>query len=112
MIRHLVSYRIICREAKRKSTVEGIWRRRHAAQMIDHIPNQSKSLPTPKPTFFEHINSPQPSQKTFIVKQKLAKKSRQNRPVPQWFRLKTDSESQIIHCAYSILIFRQDPVQR
>lgn len=28
-----------------------------------------------------------------IVKQKLAKKARQNRPIPQWFRLKTDSES-------------------
>ena len=37
-------------------------------------------------------HSPQPSQKTFRIKQKLAKKSRQNRPVPQWFRLKTDSE--------------------
>lgn len=35
----------------------------------------------------------QPSQKTFIIKQKLAKKARQNRPIPQWFRLKTDSES-------------------
>lgn len=34
----------------------------------------------------------QPSQKTFRIKQKLAKKARQNRPVPQWFRLKTDSE--------------------
>lgn len=34
----------------------------------------------------------QPSQKTFIVKQKLAKKARQNRPLPQWFRLKTDSK--------------------
>ncbi|EKC98879.1 Rpl39 [Trichosporon asahii var. asahii CBS 8904] len=31
-----------------------------------------------------------PSQKSFIVKQKLAKKARQNRPIPQWFRLKTD----------------------
>lgn len=33
----------------------------------------------------------QPSQKTFKIKQKLAKKARQNRPIPQWFRLKTDS---------------------
>nr|AAS92521.1 RPL39 [Cryptococcus gattii] len=36
----------------------------------------------------------QPSQKTFIVKQKLAKKARQNRPLPQWFRLKTDNKIQ------------------
>ena len=43
----------------------------------------------------------QPSQKTFRIKQKLAKKSRQNRPVPQWFRLKTDSESSL----YSLMIW-------
>ncbi|WWD07975.1 60S ribosomal protein [Kwoniella europaea PYCC6329] len=35
-----------------------------------------------------------PSQKTFIIKQKLAKKARQNRPIPQWFRLKTDNTIQ------------------
>ncbi|ODO03103.1 60S ribosomal protein L39 [Cryptococcus amylolentus CBS 6273] len=35
-----------------------------------------------------------PSQKSFIVKQKLAKKARQNRPLPQWFRLKTDNKIQ------------------
>lgn len=28
----------------------------------------------------------QPSQKTFRIKQRLAKASRQNRPIPQWFR--------------------------
>lgn len=37
---------------------------------------------------------PQPSQKTFRIKQKLAKKARQNRPIPQWFRLKTDNTIQ------------------
>nr|ODN76421.1 60S ribosomal protein L39 [Cryptococcus depauperatus CBS 7841] len=35
-----------------------------------------------------------PSQKTFIIKQKLAKKARQNRPLPQWYRLKTDNKIQ------------------
>ncbi|WVW78771.1 60S ribosomal protein L39 [Kwoniella bestiolae CBS 10118] len=35
-----------------------------------------------------------PSQKSFIIKQKLAKKARQNRPIPQWFRLKTDNTIQ------------------
>ncbi|KAI9635489.1 ribosomal protein L39e, partial [Dioszegia hungarica] len=36
----------------------------------------------------------QPSQKRFVIKQKLAKKARQNRPIPQWFRLKTDGAIQ------------------
>ncbi|KZT53850.1 ribosomal protein L39e [Calocera cornea HHB12733] len=35
-----------------------------------------------------------PSQKTFRVKQKLAKAARQNRPIPQWFRLKSDTKIQ------------------
>ncbi|KAH7335812.1 ribosomal L39 protein-domain-containing protein [Rhizoctonia solani] len=35
-----------------------------------------------------------PSQKTFRTKRILAKASRQNRPLPQWFRLKTDSKIQ------------------
>ncbi|CAN3376081.1 hypothetical protein JNB11_02415 [Kocuria palustris] len=32
-----------------------------------------------------------PSQKSFKVKQKLAKASKQNRPLPQWIRLRTDN---------------------
>ncbi|KAH8827864.1 ribosomal L39 protein-domain-containing protein [Flagelloscypha sp. PMI_526] len=35
-----------------------------------------------------------PSQKTFRTKRILAKASRQNRPIPQWFRLKTDTKIQ------------------
>ncbi|EJK75661.1 hypothetical protein THAOC_02610 [Thalassiosira oceanica] len=34
---------------------------------------------------------PQPSQKTFRTKRTLAKKQRQNRPLPQWIRLRTDN---------------------
>ncbi|OAO16339.1 ribosomal protein L39 [Blastocystis sp. ATCC 50177/Nand II] len=30
-----------------------------------------------------------PSQKSFRTKRILAKKMRQNRPIPQWFRLRT-----------------------
>ncbi|EPY51356.1 60S ribosomal protein L39 [Schizosaccharomyces cryophilus OY26] len=30
-----------------------------------------------------------PSNKTFRTKQKLAKAQRQNRPIPQWIRLRT-----------------------
>jgi large subunit ribosomal protein L39e len=33
----------------------------------------------------------QPSNKTFRVKKILAKKQRQNRPIPQWIRLRTDN---------------------
>jgi len=35
-----------------------------------------------------------PSQKTFRTKRTLAKAHRQNRPIPQWFRLKTDTKIQ------------------
>lgn len=35
---------------------------------------------------------PQPSHKALKIKVKLARKSKQNRPVPYWFRLKTDSK--------------------
>ncbi|KAI6000590.1 ribosomal L39 protein-domain-containing protein [Pisolithus albus] len=38
--------------------------------------------------------SRQPSQKTFRTKRILAKAARQNRPIPQWFRLKTDTKIQ------------------
>ncbi|VDM95194.1 unnamed protein product [Thelazia callipaeda] len=30
--------------------------------------------------------------KTFIIKRKLAKKAKQNRPLPQWARMKTGSK--------------------
>ncbi|KAJ3041185.1 60S ribosomal protein L39 [Rhizophlyctis rosea] len=33
----------------------------------------------------------QPSNKSFRVKRILGKKQKQNRPIPNWFRLKTDN---------------------
>ncbi|KAG7024434.1 60S ribosomal protein L39, partial [Cucurbita argyrosperma subsp. argyrosperma] len=36
-------------------------------------------------------NSKMPSHKTFRIKKKLAKKMRQNRPIPHWIRLRTDN---------------------
>jgi len=33
----------------------------------------------------------QPSHKTFRIKKKLAKKMRQNRPIPYWIRMRTDN---------------------
>ncbi|CAN6985304.1 unnamed protein product, partial [Brassica rapa subsp. trilocularis] len=32
-----------------------------------------------------------PSHKSFMIKKKLAKKMRQNRPIPHWIRLRTDN---------------------
>ncbi|UYV62384.1 RPL39 [Cordylochernes scorpioides] len=32
------------------------------------------------------------SHKTFRIKMKLAKKARQNRPIPQWIRMRTDNK--------------------
>ncbi|KAF1871367.1 hypothetical protein Lal_00020160 [Lupinus albus] len=32
-----------------------------------------------------------PSHKTFKIKKKLAKKIRQNRPIPYWIRMRTDN---------------------
>ncbi|ODN96433.1 60S ribosomal protein L39 [Cryptococcus wingfieldii CBS 7118] len=49
---------------------------------------------SPRLPFNHSCRGRTPSQKTFIVKQKLAKKARQNRPLPQWFRLKTDNKIQ------------------
>ncbi|CAE6368614.1 unnamed protein product [Rhizoctonia solani] len=52
---------------------------------------------TPNPVITHYSNgklSIIPSQKTFRTKRILAKASRQNRPLPQWFRLKTDSKIQ------------------
>ncbi|XWS72595.1 hypothetical protein CRYUN_Cryun02cG0053400 [Craigia yunnanensis] len=32
-----------------------------------------------------------PSHKSFMIKKKLAKKMRQNRPIPYWIRMRTDN---------------------
>ncbi|WOK98276.1 hypothetical protein Cni_G06986 [Canna indica] len=37
------------------------------------------------------LSSLQPSHKTFMIKKKLAKKMRQNRPIPHWIRMRTDN---------------------
>ncbi|CAH1449216.1 unnamed protein product [Lactuca virosa] len=35
--------------------------------------------------------SAMPSHKSFMIKKKLAKKMRQNRPIPHWIRMRTDN---------------------
>lgn len=34
----------------------------------------------------------QPAHKSFMIKKKLARKAKQNRQIPQWFRYKTDNK--------------------
>lgn len=47
----------------------------------------------------------QPSHKSFMIKKKLAKKMRQNRPIPHWIRLRTDNTIRfVIFCfVYSMV---------
>ena len=40
----------------------------------------------------EMFSPPQPSNKTFKVKKILGKKAKQNRPLPQWIRMRTDNK--------------------
>lgn len=43
----------------------------------------------------------QPSHKTFMIKKKLAKKMRQNRPIPHWIRMRTDNTIRyLLFCIY------------
>jgi ribosomal protein L39E len=70
--------------------------RQNAGRKVGRMEHQIKEMPLlllHETTKSMARTNPQPSQKTFKIKQKLAKKARQNRPIPQWFRLKTDSES-------------------
>ncbi|GAY56726.1 hypothetical protein CUMW_174100 [Citrus unshiu] len=39
----------------------------------------------------EALIAKMPSHKTFMIKKKLAKKMRQNRPIPHWIRMRTDN---------------------
>ena len=46
----------------------------------------------------------QPSHKTFIIKKKLAKKMRQNRPIPHWIRMRTDNTIRSLSLSLSLSI--------
>ena len=48
-------------------------------------------LPNPSLLFFLFLFLLQPSQKTFRTKRTLAVKLKQNKPIPHWIRLRTDS---------------------
>lgn len=51
------------------------------------LPSQSDLWKIEKPNFNPSFSTQ--SNKTFRTKQKLAKAQRQNRPIPQWIRLRT-----------------------
>ncbi|KAG5569411.1 hypothetical protein H5410_059177 [Solanum commersonii] len=40
-----------------------------------------------------------PSHKSFMIKKKLAKKQRQNRPIPYWIRMRTDNTIRVVENA-------------
>jgi ribosomal protein L39E len=45
----------------------------------------------------------QPSHKTFRIKKKLAKKMRQNRPIPYWIRMRTDNTIRFVGISTFVL---------
>ncbi|TKY74776.1 60S ribosomal protein L39 [Spatholobus suberectus] len=57
------------------------------------------------PLFFWHLicGCWQPSHKTFRIKKKLAKKMRQNRPIPYWIRMRTDNTIRYFCCYISLI---------
>ena len=60
----------------------------HAARFFSFFSSSRLSLLTHTKTFFPSQKT-QPSQKTFKIKKILGKKQKQNRPIPQWIRMKT-----------------------
>ena len=56
-----------------------------------HTPN-SREHATPRAKPLTLAPPPQPSHKTFRTKRTLAKKMAQNRPIPQWIRMRTGNK--------------------
>jgi large subunit ribosomal protein L39e len=46
------------------------------------------------------VSFPQPAHKSFRIKRILGKKQRQNRPLPQWIRLRTDNTIRFVRCQF------------
>ncbi|KAI0298508.1 ribosomal L39 protein-domain-containing protein [Russula brevipes] len=59
-----------------------------------HRRSQNFIFPSTVTWSTQHLEHRMPSQKSFRTKRILAKASRRNRPIPQWFRLKTDTKIQ------------------
>ncbi|CAI5527029.1 unnamed protein product [Closterium sp. Naga37s-1] len=60
---------------------------------LPHPPSFPRTRTSPSLPFSSHapLSSP-PSHKAFRIKIKLAKKMKQNRPIPYWIRLRTDNK--------------------
>ncbi|KAG5593629.1 hypothetical protein H5410_034861 [Solanum commersonii] len=46
-----------------------------------------------------------PSHKSFMIKKKLAKKQRQNRPIPYWIRMRTDNTIRLFNWGVDVVPF-------
>ncbi|XP_009410183.2 uncharacterized protein LOC103992273 [Musa acuminata AAA Group] len=57
--------------------------------LLEHL--GFSSSPPPPPQLCFGPTAEMPSHKTFRIKKKLAKKMRQNRPIPHWIRMRTDN---------------------
>ncbi|RWW63107.1 hypothetical protein BHE74_00029737 [Ensete ventricosum] len=64
---------------KRSADLEGF--------LLEHLGFSSP----PPPQLCSGPTAEMPSHKTFRIKKKLAKKMRQNRPIPHWIRMRTDN---------------------
>jgi large subunit ribosomal protein L39e len=59
------------------------------------------------------VAAPQPSHKSFKIKRILGKKQKQNRPIPQWIRLRTDNTIRCVFCTTCWRSFKAvHPLQR
>ncbi|KAF9949009.1 60S ribosomal protein L39 [Mortierella alpina] len=52
----------------------------------------TKSMPLSAFNGFYLNRTTPPSNKSFIIKRKLGKKQKQNRPLPNWCRMRTDNK--------------------
>ncbi|EYU20493.1 hypothetical protein MIMGU_mgv1a017298mg [Erythranthe guttata] len=59
-------------------------------QFTPHLAETQHSLPRSR-SRNQPPESTMPSHKSFMIKKKLAKKQRQNRPIPYWIRMRTDN---------------------
>ncbi|KAH9626576.1 hypothetical protein KSS87_004633 [Heliosperma pusillum] len=56
------------------------------------VPDQTRpALAVPGLLALRPTQPAMPSHKSFMIKKKLAKKMRQNRPIPHWIRMRTDN---------------------
>ncbi|KAK1417186.1 hypothetical protein QVD17_26309 [Tagetes erecta] len=68
------------------------WASPHSQSHPTYIkPSSHRSAQTRSSSRRRSPTTTMPSHKTFMIKKKLAKKMRQNRPIPHWIRMRTDN---------------------